>query len=56
MRKFETNFISAQYTAGENKLAYINEQGADKGSNTETFVSIKAEIQNWRWTGSSLSI
>ena len=49
--EIETNFISAQYTAGENKLAYINEQGADKGSNTETFVSIKAEIQNWRWKG-----
>ena len=49
--EIETNFISAQYTADENKLAYISEQGADKGSNTETFVSIKAEIKNWRWSG-----
>ena len=49
--EIETNFISAQYTAGEDKLAYISEQGADKESNTETFVSIKAEIKNWRWSG-----
>ena len=45
------NFISAQYTTGENKLGYIDEEGADITSDTETFVSIKAEIQNWRWTG-----
>ena len=35
----------------KNKLAYVNEQGADEASDTETFVSIKTEIQNWRWTG-----
>ena len=45
------NFISAQYTTGENKLGYIDEEGADITSDTETFVSIKAEIQNWRWKG-----
>ena len=47
----ESNFVSAQYTAGENKIGYINEEGADITSDTETFVSIKAEIQNWRWKG-----
>jgi len=47
----ESNFVSAQYTAGENKIGYINEEGADVTSDTETFVSIKAEIQNWRWKG-----
>ena len=47
----ESNFISAQYTAGENEIGYIHEEGADITSVTETFVSIKAEIQNWRWKG-----
>ena len=47
----ESNFVSAQYTDGKNKLAYIHEEGADVTSDTETFVSIKAEIQNWRWKG-----
>lgn len=30
---------------------YLNEDGANKSSNTETFVAIKAEINNWRWKG-----
>jgi len=30
---------------------YLNEEGANKSSNTETFVAIKAEINNWRWKG-----
>jgi len=30
---------------------YLNEEGANKKSNTETFVAIKAEIDNWRWAG-----
>jgi len=45
----KSNFVSGQYTAGDNKVGYISEQGADEKSHTETFVSIKAEIQNWRW-------
>jgi len=47
----ESNFVSAQYTNGKNKLAYIEEEGAVITSDTETFISIKAEIQNWRWKG-----
>ena len=47
----ESNFVSAQYTNGKNKLGYIDEEGAVVTSDTETFVSIKAEIQNWRWKG-----
>ncbi len=50
-----SNFVSAQYTDGEingEKLpGYINEDGAKPESQTETFVAIKAEIQNWRWNG-----
>jgi glucose-6-phosphate 1-dehydrogenase len=30
---------------------YLNEDGANEASKTETFVAIKAEIDNWRWTG-----
>ncbi|WP_206485806.1 glucose-6-phosphate dehydrogenase [Thalassotalea sp. G2M2-11] len=30
---------------------YLNEDGAKANSNTETFVAIKAEIDNWRWKG-----
>ena len=30
---------------------YLNEEGANTESNTETFVAVKAEIDNWRWTG-----
>jgi len=30
---------------------YLNEEGAKANSNTETFVAIKAEIDNWRWAG-----
>jgi glucose-6-phosphate 1-dehydrogenase len=30
---------------------YLNEEGANTLSKTETFVAIKAEIDNWRWSG-----
>lgn len=30
---------------------YLNEEGANQKSSTETFVAIKAEIDNWRWAG-----
>ncbi len=30
---------------------YLNEEGAKANSNTETFVAIKAELDNWRWAG-----
>ncbi|PCI62782.1 MAG: glucose-6-phosphate dehydrogenase [Gammaproteobacteria bacterium] len=30
---------------------YLQEEGANENSKTETFVAIKAEIDNWRWAG-----
>jgi glucose-6-phosphate 1-dehydrogenase len=30
---------------------YLDEPGVPKDSTTETFVAIKAEIDNWRWAG-----
>jgi glucose-6-phosphate 1-dehydrogenase len=50
-----SNYVSAQYTDGEidgeKKPGYTNEIGANSDSQTETFVAVKAEIQNWRWSG-----
>ncbi len=48
-----THSVRGQYTAGavrgEIVKGYGEELGA--GSNTETFVALKAHIDNWRWTG-----
>ena len=50
-----SHFVSAQYTDGEidgiTMPGYIHEDDANQDSTTETFVAIKAEIQNWRWLG-----
>ena len=47
--------VRGQYADGYlNGIAvpgYTNEEGANKQSGTETFVAIKAEIDNWRWAG-----
>ena len=47
--------VRGQYTEGFLKGSavpgYLEEDGANKTSKTETFVAIKAEIDNWRWTG-----
>jgi len=47
--------IRGQYAAGnidgEPVRAYRDEPGVAPGSNTETFVALRAEIANWRWAG-----
>ena len=47
--------VRGQYTegflGGKAVPGYLEEEGANKNSNTESFVAIKAEIDNWRWTG-----
>ncbi len=49
------NTVIGQYTAGavqgETVVGYMEEEGAGKTSSTETFVAVKAEIDNWRWAG-----
>lgn len=49
------NTVRGQYTDGfmngSPVPGYLNEEGAKKDSHTETFVAIKAEIDNWRWAG-----
>lgn len=47
--------VRGQYTAGfvqgTKVPGYLEEEGANKGSSTETFVSIRVDIDNWRWAG-----
>lgn len=46
--------VRGQYTAGftrQKAPGYLEEEGANKSSNTETFVAIRVDIDNWRWAG-----
>ena len=49
------NVIRGQYKSGiingKNVNGYTQEEKVDKNSLTETFVALKIEIQNWRWSG-----
>lgn len=54
-RNVNDSTVRGQYTAGFVKgkevPGYLEEEGANTQSQTETFVAIKAEIDNWRWAG-----
>jgi glucose-6-phosphate 1-dehydrogenase len=45
--------VRGQYSAGnvggEAAIGYLSEQGVPSGSQTETFVALRAHIDNWRW-------
>ena len=47
--------VRGQYTAGfaqgKKVPGYLEEEGANKSSNTETFVAIRVDIDDWRWAG-----
>ncbi|WP_242674733.1 glucose-6-phosphate dehydrogenase [Phytopseudomonas daroniae] len=47
--------VRGQYTAGkiggQEVSAYYFEKNVDNDSDTETFVAVQAEIDNWRWAG-----
>ncbi|MBE03400.1 glucose-6-phosphate dehydrogenase [Marinobacter lutaoensis] len=51
----ERYVVRGQYTAGTSGgkpvPGYLDEEGANRNSDTETFVALKAEIENWRWSG-----
>jgi glucose-6-phosphate 1-dehydrogenase len=51
----DQHVVRGQYTAGnvggEPVQGYRDEPGVDPQSTTETFVSLRAEIANWRWAG-----
>ena len=50
-----THTVRGQYVAGfsggKAAVAYHDEAGASRSSDTETFVALRAEINNWRWAG-----
>jgi glucose-6-phosphate 1-dehydrogenase len=39
------------WSEGESVPAYRQEEGVDPHSETETFVAMKLEVDNWRWAG-----
>ena len=49
------NSVRGQYGKGfqhgKAVPGYLEEEGANTQSNTESFVALKAEIDNWRWAG-----
>jgi len=51
----DTHTVRGQYAAGSIAgrpvPGYADEPGARNGSSTETFVALRAEIDNWRWAG-----
>jgi glucose-6-phosphate 1-dehydrogenase len=55
LNEINTKTIRGQYAAGtsngELALGYQDEIGRENHSITETYVAIKAEIDNWRWAG-----
>ena len=50
-----TQTVTGQYTSGfsggQAAAGYCEETGAAASSNTETFVALRVEIDNWRWAG-----
>lgn len=50
-----TDVVRGQYTAGtvngSSVPGYTDENGVALGSTTETFVALRTEIANWRWSG-----
>lgn len=49
------NTVRAQYAPGkilgEDVVGYRQENGVSPASSTDTFVALKLEIDNWRWSG-----
>jgi glucose-6-phosphate 1-dehydrogenase len=50
-----TNTVRARYGAGRigdrEVIGYLDEPGVAADSTTETYVALRAEIDNWRWSG-----
>jgi glucose-6-phosphate 1-dehydrogenase len=50
-----THSVRGQYRAGlsggEAVKGYLDDLGPGRASGTETFVALKAEVENWRWAG-----
>ncbi|MCC2689816.1 MAG: zwf [Rhizobiaceae bacterium] len=55
IENISTTTVRGQYRAGAvggtAVRGYLEEEGIGSDSLTETFVALKAEVQNWRWSG-----
>lgn len=55
LNNVEEKTVRGQYTAGYLKgnavPGYLEEEGANTESTTESFVALKVDIDNWRWAG-----
>ncbi len=52
----EKVLVRAQYTTHKDQGAYVDEEGVKDDSRTETYVALKAQIDNWRWAGTPFFI
>jgi glucose-6-phosphate 1-dehydrogenase len=47
--------VRARYTAGmaegKDAVGYLEEEGVPEDSQTETYVALRLEVDNWRWAG-----
>jgi len=43
--------VRGQYAAGDGMPGYREELGVPRDSATETFVALRAQVDNWRWAG-----
>lgn len=54
-RNVDEKTVRGQYTAGfikgQTVPGYLEEEGANTESTTESFVAIRVDIDNWRWSG-----
>lgn len=51
VRENRTRALYCGLRPGQKSAGYLEEEGANKSSNTETFVAIRVDIDNWRWVG-----
>jgi len=51
----KNNLVLGQYVKaeinGETVAGYLQEKGVPEDSNTETYMALRCEIDNWRWAG-----
>jgi glucose-6-phosphate 1-dehydrogenase len=54
-QNYQQKTVRGQYTSGfvngQGVPGYLEEEGANTQSKTETFASIRVDIDNWRWAG-----
>lgn len=43
--------VRGQYTADGSQIGYLKEAGVRSNSNTETYVALQLNVDNWRWEG-----